>query len=143
MRRRAPAAMARSSQRSCRSIVSIISKRRSCALPAGIRLTPTSSNGNIFPGRSASPTACGARSRADITCAGAAKAMQQKTYNIVTAVLFLVVALLHLLRIILDWPAQIGGLSIPLWASWLALIVAAALAYLGFRQNARLRHVEG
>ena len=69
--------------------------------------------------------------------------MQQKTYNIVTAVLFLVVALLHLLRIILDWPAQIGGLSIPLWASWLALIVAAALAYLGFRQNARLRHVEG
>jgi hypothetical protein len=64
--------------------------------------------------------------------------MQQKAYNTVTAVLFLVVALLHLLRIILDWPAQIGGLSIPLWASWLALVVAAALAYLGFRQNARL-----
>lgn len=63
--------------------------------------------------------------------------MQQKAYNTVTAVLFLVVALVHLLRIILDWPAQIGGLSIPLWASWLALVVAAALAYLGFRQNAR------
>ena len=64
--------------------------------------------------------------------------MQQKAYNTVTAVLFLVVALLHLLRIILDWPAQIGGLSIPLWASWLAVVVAAALAYFGFRQNARL-----
>ena len=64
--------------------------------------------------------------------------MQQRAYNTLTAVLFVVVALLHLLRIILDWPAQIGGLSIPLWASWLALVVAAALAYLGFRQNARL-----
>jgi hypothetical protein len=64
--------------------------------------------------------------------------MQQKAYNTVTAVLFLVVALLHLLRIILDWPAQIGGFSIPLWASWLALVVAGALSYLGFRQNARL-----
>jgi len=64
--------------------------------------------------------------------------MQQRAYNTVTAVLFLVVALLHLLRIIFGWPAQIGGLSIPLWASWLALVVAAALAYLGFWQNARL-----
>jgi hypothetical protein len=63
--------------------------------------------------------------------------MQQATYNTITAVLFLVIALLHLLRIIFGWPAQIGGLDIPLWASWLALIVTAALAYLGFRQNAR------
>jgi hypothetical protein len=62
--------------------------------------------------------------------------MQQKTYNTITAVLFLVIALLHLLRIIFGWPAQIGSLGIPMWASWLALVVSAALAYLGFRQNA-------
>ena len=62
--------------------------------------------------------------------------MQQKTYNTITAVLFLVIALLHLLRIIFGWPAQIGGLGIPMWASWLALVVTAALAYFGFRQNA-------
>ena len=67
--------------------------------------------------------------------------MQQKTYNTITAVLFLVIALLHLLRIIVGWPAQIGGLGIPMWASWLALVVTAALAYFGFRQNA-VRGVE-
>jgi len=61
--------------------------------------------------------------------------MDQKTYNTITAVVFLVVALLHLLRIIFGWPAQIGDLSIPLWASWLALIVSGGLAYFGFRQN--------
>ena len=53
--------------------------------------------------------------------------MDQRAYNIITAVVFLIVAVLHLLRIIFGWPAQIGGLDIPLWASWLALVVAGAL----------------
>ena len=59
--------------------------------------------------------------------------MDQRTYNIVTAALFLIIAVLHLLRVILGWPARIGGLDIPLWASWLAILVAGALAYCGFR----------
>ena len=67
------------------------------------------------------------------------KALDQKAYNTITAVLFLVIAVLHLLRIIFAWPAQIGGLDIPLWASWLALVVTGALAYFGFRQNGRRR----
>jgi hypothetical protein len=52
---------------------------------------------------------------------------------------FLIVAVLHLLRIIFGWPARIGGLDIPLWASWLALVVAGALAYFGFRLSAGAR----
>ncbi len=69
--------------------------------------------------------------------------MEQRTYNTLTAMLFLIIALLHLLRIILGWPAQIGGVDIPLWASWLALVVTGALAYFGFRQNIRRGDVEG
>ena len=69
--------------------------------------------------------------------------MQQAAYNTITAVLFLVVALLHLLRIIFGWPTQIGDASVPIWASWLALVVTAALAYFGFRLNARLGGVKG
>jgi hypothetical protein len=53
----------------------------------------------------------------------------------VTATLFLVVAIMHLLRIIFGWQVEIGGLSIPFWASWLAFPVAGALAYLGFTQK--------
>ena len=64
--------------------------------------------------------------------------MDQKNYNIVTAALFLIIALTHLLRIIFGWPAQIGGLDIPIWMSWLALLVTGALAYFGFRQIIRL-----
>jgi len=69
--------------------------------------------------------------------------MDQRTYNIVTAVLFLIIAVLHLIRIVFGWPAQIGGLAIPIWASWLALIVTGALAYFGFRQSIRQGPLEG
>jgi hypothetical protein len=58
--------------------------------------------------------------------------LNQKTYMTVTATLFLVVAIMHLLRIIFGWQVEIGGLSIPFWVSWLGVLLAGALAYLGF-----------
>ena len=57
--------------------------------------------------------------------------------------LFVVIAVSHLLRIIFGWSAQIGGLDIPVWVSWLAVVIAGALAYFGFRQNIRAGGVEG
>jgi len=48
---------------------------------------------------------------------------------------FLIVAVVHLLRIIFGWEVRIGGVDIPLWASWIALVAAAALAYPGLRPN--------
>ena len=61
--------------------------------------------------------------------------LNRKTYMTVTATLFLVVAIIHLLRIIFGWSVEIGGLSIPFWVSWLGVLVAGALAYLGFTQR--------
>ena len=61
--------------------------------------------------------------------------LNRKTYMTITATLFLVMAIVHLLRIILGWQVEIGGLSIPLWVSWLALFVTGALAYFGFTQK--------
>ena len=65
--------------------------------------------------------------------------MDQRTYNMVTAVLFAIIAVLHLVRIIFGWPARIGGLDIPLWESWLAVIITGGLAYFGFRLGAGAR----
>ena len=61
--------------------------------------------------------------------------MNRNTYMVVTATLFLIVAVVHLLRIILGWHVEIGGLSIPFWLSWLAVLAAGALAYFGFAQK--------
>lgn len=63
--------------------------------------------------------------------------MSKKTYATISAAIFLTVALAHLVRIIFGWDVQIGGLPIPMWVSWLALFVAAALAHFGFRQRLR------
>ena len=61
--------------------------------------------------------------------------MNRNTYLTVTATLFLTIAIAHLLRIILGWHVEIARLSIPFWASWLAVVVSGALAYFGFAQK--------
>jgi hypothetical protein len=49
--------------------------------------------------------------------------MSQKTFTIMASVIFGVVALFHLLRIFLGWPAVIGGWTVPMWLSWIGLVV--------------------
>ncbi len=61
--------------------------------------------------------------------------LNRNTYMMLTATIFLVVAIAHLLRIILGWQVEIGGLSIPFWVSWLGVLVPGALAYVGFTQR--------
>ncbi len=63
--------------------------------------------------------------------------MEQRTFVIVAGVFFALVALFHLTRIWLGWPAVIGGWAVPMWLSWVALIVAGGLAYFGLRFGAR------
>jgi len=58
--------------------------------------------------------------------------MTQRTYSLVTAVLFSGVALLHAVRLMLGWPVTIQGAVMPFWISWIGLAIAAALAYEGF-----------
>jgi len=65
--------------------------------------------------------------------------MTRKSYFLVTAIVFSVVGLLHLLRIVVGWEAVVGGWSIPMWLSWVAMIVTAVLAYHGFTHGWRGR----
>jgi hypothetical protein len=53
--------------------------------------------------------------------------MATKAYLAVTGIIFVIVAVLHLLRLIYLWPAQIGAFSIPIWTSCAALFVASVL----------------
>jgi hypothetical protein len=63
--------------------------------------------------------------------------MEQKTFDITAGVIFALVALVHLMRIWLGWPAAIGGWSVPMWVSWIGLIVASGLAFFGLRLGMR------
>lgn len=61
------------------------------------------------------------------------KAMNQKMFSTVVGAIFLVIAVLHLLRAVLGWNAVIGTFSVPMWLSWIAAVVAAFLAYSAFK----------
>jgi len=62
--------------------------------------------------------------------------MGQKTYFTTTFIVFAVIGVLHLLRILNGWDAEIGGLVIPLWASWVAVLVAGYLSFSAYRLSA-------
>ena len=59
--------------------------------------------------------------------------MTAKNYALLAALIFTIVAVLQLARAVSGLPVTVGTTtSIPLWASWIACIVAAGLAWLGF-----------
>ena len=59
--------------------------------------------------------------------------MTPQNYSRLAALIFAIVAVLQLVRALGGWPVTVGGtVSIPLWASWIACVVAAVLAWLGF-----------
>ena len=63
--------------------------------------------------------------------------MDQKAFSIVAGLIFTLVALFHLVRIFMEWTVIIGDWSIPMWVSWIALVVAGGLALLGLRLSER------
>ena len=58
--------------------------------------------------------------------------MGPKSFSNTAGVIFLIIALLHALRIFYGWEAVIGGLRVPTWVSWIALVISACLSYAGF-----------
>ena len=58
-----------------------------------------------------------------------------KPASSLAALLLLMVAAAHLLRVILDIPVTIGPISLPIWPSIIAVIVPVLLAVGLWREN--------
>lgn len=52
----------------------------------------------------------------------------KKPFTVIAIGLFSLIAVLQLLRFILGWEATVNGLSVPVWASGIAFLVATGLA---------------
>ncbi len=63
--------------------------------------------------------------------------MQQKTYNVITSIIFIIVGVMHLLRAINGWALVIGTWTAPLWVSWVGVLVALILVIYGLKLSAR------
>ena len=59
--------------------------------------------------------------------------MSQKTFNLITGVLFAIISLLHLVRSIFEWPANIGTFSFPVGLSVIAFLVTGFISYSAFK----------
>lgn len=58
--------------------------------------------------------------------------MREKVYHYVASVIFFIIAIFHLARIVYDWQAVMGGVVIPMWVSWAAVIIAGYLFVRGW-----------
>ena len=59
--------------------------------------------------------------------------MKQKTFFITAATIFLIVAILHLVRAINWLPLVIGIWEAPIWLSWVAFVIAGFMSYWSFK----------
>jgi len=55
-----------------------------------------------------------------------------RTYSIVSGVIFGLVALLQAARAVADVPVNVGTYMVPVFASWIAAVVAGALCIWAF-----------
>ncbi|MEK6950263.1 MAG: hypothetical protein AABX13_00885 [Nanoarchaeota archaeon] len=56
-----------------------------------------------------------------------------KTVLGINVAVFSVIGLLHLLRLLLRWPAQIAGWNVPLWMSIAAVLAAGVIVYFNWK----------
>jgi len=58
-----------------------------------------------------------------------------KSYITVSGAVFGVVAVVQALRAVMQLPVHVGSLEVPVWASWIAAVVAGSLAVWAFRSR--------
>ena len=58
-----------------------------------------------------------------------------KPFTRIAVLVFALVAILQLLRFALNWVVTINGVTIPVWASGIAFLIAAILAFMVWREH--------
>ena len=59
----------------------------------------------------------------------------KKPFTITSVALFSLIALLQLLRFTLGWEVTVNGVTIPVWVSGIAFVIAAGLAVMIWRET--------
>lgn len=59
--------------------------------------------------------------------------MSQKTFYRAAGVIFLLVFVVHLLRVLNGWTVAIDVFFVPMWWSWVLVVLTGILAYYGLK----------
>ena len=60
-----------------------------------------------------------------------------KPFTIITVIFLLLIALVQLLRFVLGWEVTVNGVTVPVWVSGIAFLIAAGLAMMVWRETRR------
>jgi hypothetical protein len=60
-----------------------------------------------------------------------------KPFTMIAVVLLSLIALLQLIRVVFAWEVTVNGVTIPVWLSGIAFVVAAGLAVMLAREHRR------
>ena len=63
--------------------------------------------------------------------------MSQKTFSFVVGLIFLLIAVMHFLRLAFKWEMVLNGWSVPMWVSAVAILIAVYLAFEGLKLGRR------
>jgi hypothetical protein len=58
-----------------------------------------------------------------------------RRYELVSGIIFTLVALAQLTRVALGWQLQVDGFNVPIWASGAAFLISGSLAIWAFRSG--------
>jgi hypothetical protein len=65
--------------------------------------------------------------------------MNNRSYLVVSAIVFGLVAILHAIRVVNGWSLDLGPWAIPIWVSWCGVAGPAVLSVWAFRLAGRSR----
>jgi hypothetical protein len=65
--------------------------------------------------------------------------MTQRTFFLIAAAMFSLIALGHSIRLLFGWHVTVENVVVPVWTSWIGLAIAGYLAYRGFLLSRRIR----
>jgi len=60
-----------------------------------------------------------------------------KPFTAIAALVFLLIAILQLLRFTLRWVVTVNGVTVPVWLSGIAFVIMAGLAVMVWREARR------
>ena len=63
--------------------------------------------------------------------------MERSGYQTISGVVFGLIAIGQGIRAALQVPVQVGSTAIPVWVSWVAVVVAGSLCVWAFRSSAQ------
>jgi hypothetical protein len=58
--------------------------------------------------------------------------MTPRIFSLIAAAVFLLIALGHAIRLLFSWHVTVESVVVPVWISWIGLVIAGYLAYQGF-----------